>query len=72
MADLDKDYLIESLARLFTVLLYVCLELQITMSSTDCLVTMMPDLVKDYLMKICTLLPRLFTVLIVSTLSLSS
>ena len=32
----------------------------------------MTDLVKDYLMKICTLLTRLFTVLIVSTLKFST
>ena len=42
------------------------------MSFTDCLVTMMTDLVKDYLIKICTLLTRLFTVLIVSTLKFST
>ena len=32
----------------------------------------MTDLVKDYLMKICTLLTRLFTVLIFSTLKFST
>ena len=42
------------------------------MSVTDCLVTMMTDLVKDYLIKICTLLTRLFPVLIVSTLKFST
>ena len=38
-----------------------CLELQITLSSTDCrLVTMMTDLDRGYLTKISTFLARLF------------